>query len=546
MRRRAAAALGAAVLLVAASLALGAGGALAATGQEAWLQDDTALFNDTAGTFQRLRVLGVDRARIAVRWLSVAPRPSSRTRPNFDAADPAAYPAANWAGLDRIVNQARIYGITLNFNVVGGAPLWATGPGAPRGKPHPNWEPSAKEFKLFVRALGTRYSGNYDPATRLTTPGDPNDLAAVAFWSIWNEPDYGPSLAPQGVPGHLTVEESPRLYRGLVDAAWAGLQQTGHVSDQILFGEVAPRGYDNFGVFSGMRPLQFLRALYCVDVTYRPLRGTAAVLRGCPASAAGSRGFRHAHPGLFEASGFADHPYSRWFAPNVEQPNHPDYSSLADIRGLERALDRLQRAYGSGKRFAIFNTEYGYITSPPKHPTKRIPYISTSTAAQFLNQAEYISWRDPRIKSFMQYLLADPLPATSSDDFGGFASGLLTFHQQPKPTYDAWRLPLYLPLTTAHPGRSLEVWGCARPVFFARQDDPAAPETVEIQFRRDSGGNFTTLRAIAVTNQFGYFDTRISAPASGTVRLSWTYPANDAMLSPGTTAVSRSVHVSVH
>jgi hypothetical protein len=546
MARRGAAVLSAAVLLMVGMAALGSGSALASGNQEAWLQDDTALANDPAGTMQRLRVLGVDRARVAVRWLSIAPRATSHTRPNFNAADPAAYPAANWAPFDRIAKQARVYGISLNFNIVGGAPLWATGPGAPREKPHPNWEPSAHEFNLFVRALGTRYSGNYDPDTHLTTPGDPNDLPPVSFWSIWNEPDYGPSLAPQGVPGHLTIEESPRLYRGLVDAAWTGLHQTGHGGDQILFGEVAPRGYDNFGVFSGMRPLQFLRVLYCVDINYRQLRGTAAALRGCPATAAGSRGFRSAHPGLFEASGFADHPYSRWFPPNVEQPNHPDYSSLADIGGLERALDRLQRAYGSGKRFSIFNTEYGYITSPPKHPTRRIPYISTTTAAQFLNQAEYISWRDPRIKSFMQYLLADPLPATPSDDFGGFASGLLTFNQKPKPTYDAWRLPLYLPVTTARPGQSLQVWGCARPVFFARQDDPATTETVDIQFRRDSGGGFTTLHTIAVNNRFGYFDTRVSPPATGTIRLSWTYPSGDVMLSPGTTALSRSVHVKVH
>jgi hypothetical protein len=543
MGHRSAAVLTAVVLLVTGSMGFGGASASAATAQEAWLQDDGALLRDPFGTMQRLRVLGVDRARVAVRWLAIAPRPNSHTRPHFDAANPAAYPAENWAGIDRIVKAAQADGIGLNFNIVGGAPLWATGRGAPADKPHPNWQPSTKELNLFVRAVGTRYSGNYDPDTHRTTPGDPGDLPAVSFWSIWNEPDYGPSLAPQGVPGNLTVEESPRLYRGLVDAAWTGLHQTGHGRDQILIGEIAPRGYDNFGLFNGMRPLQFLRALYCVDAGYHQLRGSAAALRGCPSTAAGSRAFRRAHPGLFEASGFADHPYSRWFPPNVERPNNPEYTSLADIGFLERGLDRLQRVYGSGKRFQIFNTEYGYLTSPPKHSTKRIPYISTTTAAQFLNQAEYMSWRDPRIRSFMQYLLADPLSATRSNDYGGFASGLLTFNQRPKPTYDAWRLPLFLPVTAAHRGRSLEVWGCARPVFFARQDDPAASEIVQIQFKRDSGGGFTTLRNIGVTNRFGYFDTRISPPSSGRVRLTWTYPSDDSLLSPGTTATSRSVQV---
>ena len=545
MARRHAGRLSVVVLLATAALGLASASASASTGQEAWLQDDGALMYDPSGTMQQLRLLGVDRARVAVHWLFIAPRPNSHTRPRFDAANPAAYPAGSWRSLDRIVKAAEADGIAVNFNVVGGAPLWATGPGAPGSKPHPSWEPSAKEFNLFVRAVGTRYSGNYDPHTHRTTPGDPGDLPAVTFWSIWNEPDYGPSLAPQGVPGNLTVEEAPRLYRGLLDAAWTALRQTGHGSDQILIGEIAPRGVDNFGLFSGIRALQFVRALYCVDNRYRQLRARAATLRGCPSTAAGSRAFRRAHPGLFNASGFADHPYSRWHPPNVERPNHPDFTSMADIGQLERSLDRVQRAYGSGKRFAIYNTEYGYLTSPPKHPTRTTPIISTTTAALFLNQAEYMSWRDPRMKSFSQYLLADPVVPKLSNDYGGFASGLLNYKHQAKATYDAWRLPVYLPVTTTRRGGSLEVWGCARPAFYAMQDDPIAPEIVQIQFRRDSGGGFTTLRSVTITSRVGYFDTRISFPSSGTVRLIWTYPSDDSLLSPGTTAASRPVRVTV-
>ena len=48
-----------------------------------------------------------------------------------------------------------------------------------------------------------------------------------------------------------------------------------------------------------------------------------------------------------------------------------------------------------------------------------------------------------------------------------------------------------------------------------------------------------------VSSQFGYFDTRLAFPSSGRVRLTWTYPSDDPLLSPGTTAVSRSVRVSV-
>jgi hypothetical protein len=156
-----------------------------------------------------------------------------------------------------------------------------------------------------------------------------------------------------------------------------------------------------------------------------------------------------------------------------------------------------------------------------------------------------MSWRNPRIASFSQYLLADPEVPKLSNDYGGFASGLLDYRHRAKATYDAWRLPLYLPVTTARGGRTLEVWGCARPAFYARQDDPITPEIVQIQFKRDSGGGFTTLRSVTITSRSGYFDTRIVPPSSGTFRLTWTYPSDDALLSPGTTAASRPVHVKV-
>jgi len=106
MARRHAGRLSVVVLLATAALGLASASASASTGQEAWLQDDGALKYDPSGTMQQLRLLGVDRARVAVHWLFIAPRPNSHTRPRFDAANPAAYPAGSWRSLDRIVKAA--------------------------------------------------------------------------------------------------------------------------------------------------------------------------------------------------------------------------------------------------------------------------------------------------------------------------------------------------------------------------------------------------------------------------------------------------------
>jgi hypothetical protein len=536
-------------VLMTGTFAFGSPAAQASSGQVTMLQDDPNVFTNPTNTFARLRTLGVDRVRVSVRWMLIAPRSGSRHRPgHFNATDPAAYPAANWAALDRAVTEAGNQNVALNFNVVGGAPLWATPPGAPNdGKLHLDWQPSSREFGYFMRALGVRYSGNYNPHTKRLSPGNADDLPAVRFWSIWNEPDYGPSLAPQGAPGHLSIERSPWSYRSLLDAAWGALQRTGHTHDTVLFGELAPRGEARLGIFNGMKPMQFVRALYCVDSRYRRLHGSAASLRGCPSTSAGARAFPRQHPALFQASGFSIHPYSRWYQPSVEAQPDPDYAALAQIGNLERGLDRAQRAYGSHRRLPIWNTEYGYLTSPPKRspdPKNKVPYLNQSTAAYFDNWAEYISWRDPRLASFMQYLLADPLPSTRANDYGGFASGLLSYKGQEKPGYAAFRMPLYLPVTSSRRGRSLEVWGCVRPAHRAMVDVPADPEIVDVQFR-PAGGSFTTVKSITLTDPRGYFDARLRFPSSGTVRLHWTYPSDDPLLSPGDTIYSRNVSVTL-
>ena len=529
----------AATMLTAGLIALTAPRAQASAGQQAMFEDDVGLMADPVGTLAQLRLLGVQRVRVAVRWSAIAPRSASPQVPReFNGADPAAYPARNWAPWDAIVRDAQQAGIGVDFDLTGGAPRWALGSGRPRGNTNPNWEPSPRMYDAFVHAIGVRYSGSYDPRLKKLVPGGADDLPRVSFWSVWNEPDYGPSLAPQGVPGDLRVPNSPRMYRNLVDAAWSALQQTGHGSDTFIFGEFADRGYDYWGVFSGMKPLVFLRAMYCVDSAYRPLRGTAAALTGCPQTAAGSRRFRAQNPALFVASGVSDHPYMRWYPPDDEEQPDPNYSSLAEIGNLERAIDRLQEVYGSSRRFPVWDTEFGYITTPPKHDNQREPgiphyepWVSQSTAAYYLNWAEYISWRNPRIASFFQYLLQDPQPAVASDDWGGYASGLLNYNGSQKPTYGAWRLPLYLPATSAPTGHPLEVWGCVRPAHYATLDTDL-PQTVDIQLRSGSRGPFSTVQMVTIGGPGSscYFDVRVKFASSGTVRLAWSYPTLDQQL----------------
>ena len=526
--------------------------ALASHTQISISQDGPLLARDPYGTMATFRKLGVDVVRVIVPWSSIAPDPTSTRRPNFSASNPAAYPARNWAPWDAIVRDATADGIGLDFDVSGGSPRWADREAPPSYNPHFAWWPSASEFGDFVHAVGERYSGGYKPR------GASKALPRVSFWTLYNEPNFGENLGPQAIAGS-TVPVAAMMYRSIVDAAWSALAQTGHVGhDTILIGEITARGsgptpphggapQGNPGNFGQSKPLAFMRNVYCVDNSFRELRGSTASAIGCPTNAAGSRSFRAQNPGLFQANGFGFHPYPQNLPPTTDANTDPDFATFSQVGGLERELDHLQAVYGSGTRFPIYNDEYGYITDPPAK--QRVSagtgfYLSPAAAAVYDNWAEYLSWKNSRIVSFMQYPLQDPGPNAGS--YNGFASGLLTYTGKQKPAYDGFRLPLFLPVTSTRHGRSLEVWGGVRPSAYAKADT-GQNQVATIQFQKNSRGAFKTVKTVPVSGQ-GYFDVRITFPSSGTVRLAWRYPKVDPMFPPnaaGATVYSRYQQITV-
>jgi hypothetical protein len=299
-----------------------------------------------------------------------------------------------------------------------------------------------------------------------------------------------------------------------------------------------------WGVFNNMKPLIFLRSLYCVDSSYHELRGSAAAAQGCPTTAAASRNFRKQNPALFSASGFADHPYEEASAPNkpthlcggklcVGAPSDPNFADLPEIPRLESTLDRLNSIYGSRTHFAVWSTEYGFRTIPPD------PHegVSPTTAADYMNWAEYLSYKSPRLYSYSQYALIDQPPPAYFD------TGLINPNGTQKPGFAAYRMPLYLPTTTMKSGQKIEVWGGVRPAGFAKLDTGLA-QTVQIQFATGSTGAFQTVATIPITNPKGYIDSHLAFPATGEVRLAWSYPAGDPRLTGGA-VYSRTVNVTV-
>jgi hypothetical protein len=499
-----------AMLLVALATGLAPAAALADHTQESVFQDDQYLLDGptgaVVGTLVLLKTLGVQRVRVNVLWSSIAPQPTSRTEPaNFNAGDPADYPQGSFAAYDRLVEFAKQYGLGVEFNITAPGPLWAMRGNSPTSRAANHWEPNADDFLKFVYALGLRYSGNYA------------GLPRVNVWSIWNEPDQPGWLAPQSlrIKGR-EVAQSPRLYRDLVRAGYQGLYYTGHGSnrDTVLFGELAPEGYETPGFYTAMTPLPFLRDLYCVNNSYRPLRGTAATALGCPKS--GSRKqFVAANPALFQATGLAHHPYY-FFHPPSYSATDPNFAPLADLGRLERTLDRSLHAWGVRRQLPIYLTEYGYQTRPPD------PYQDVSPAQQatYLNEADYMAWRDPRVRSVAQFLLFDSAPDTryTPKDFAywdTFQTGLLYLNGTPKPAFTAYAMPIWIPSAKFARGARVFVWGELRAAPHNRR------QSARIQWR-SAKGSYRTLATVSTSSIRGYLTARVRPPGTGLIRIAWT------------------------
>jgi hypothetical protein len=488
-------------------------------------QDDAYLvFHPPAAvnrTLARLQSLGVQQVRVTLKWSTLAPSPMSRQRPaHFNAFDPAAYPAGAWAPYDHVVELAARHHISVEFNVTPPGPLWAMRHDSPTARAADHWAPSVLEFYEFVYAAGLRYGGSY------------GGIPHVGIWSIWNEPNQPGWLAPQWRSvGGKQVPNSPRLYRAYATVAYAALYFSRHVTpgDTILIGELAPEGYATPGFYTAMTPMPFLRALYCVDSAYRPLRGSAAAALGCPTSGS-TQAFVNANPVLFQATGFAHHPYyflhPPWFG-----ASDSNFAPLANLGRLERGLDRAFRAYGVARRLPLYLTEYGYQTDPPD------PYVTVSLQQQasYLNAADYIAWNDPRVRSVAQFLLYDSGPDAryTPGDFkywDTFQTGLLFAGGRPKPAYGTYQMPIWIPTPQVRRGARMRVWGQLRPATLI------GPQLASIQWR----GPHRRYSSFAhvLTNSSGYLNVLVSPPGTGQIRIAWR-PAHGALL------VSRSVSVSV-
>lgn len=471
-------------------------------------EDDDLLYTPPKQQYQTLRqikALGVDVVKVALIWRLIAPAQKATQPPPFNAADPSAYPVGVWNRYDLLVEEAHYLGLKVYFQIDPPAPRWGLSTQFPRGQGKVLGQvPDYDQFNQFVQAVGRRYSGSSHDIHGRAIP-------RVSMWGIWNEPNWRNWLNPIHLDVNgITQTSQPMLYRGLVNAAWRGLEQTGHGQDTILVGETANVG--------SVTPIKFVEDMYCVGPTYRALTGAAATAAGCPTSGDRSA-FVAANPGLFHMSGYAHHPYAFGIPP--AQPSRVATElALFNIPQLERVLNGIFAGYGTSRPggVPIYLSEWGYVTNPPN------PQYQTSLSQQatYLNQGEYLMWREPFVKALAQFLLTDvPPPPTSSPTpsqwLRTFTTGLIFSNGRPKPALAAYRLPIWVP--APRPGRRVLVWGQLRPA------NHSATQTGMIDFQAQGSSSWRQLAQVSTTSSEGFVLTHVAVPAAGLLRLGWKSPS---------------------
>jgi hypothetical protein len=493
----------AALLAATALFVLGAAPALASSTQESIIEDEhqmlglgpaarNAALDDAAG-------LGADGIRVVVLWRSIAPAADASKRPTgFDGKNPAAYPAPLWDPLDDVVRGAQARGLKVLLSPSGPIPVWASQCRSGRGVNKRTCKPNPALYGAFIRALGTRYSGAY------ADEDGGGVLPRVDRWSFWNEPNQPGWLTPQyEFRSGRAVPTAAKVYRSLARSALSGLRATGHGRDLRLLGETAPIGSSVSSCLRGRSGSSRSRCLARVKAD--PTTFIKGLLCVGPRTGLDCGRFSR-----LSVSGFAHHPYTRGGGvPPTTRPTTPGEITIGTGSRLHRLLDQGARAGRIARRLPIFYTETGFQTNPPD----TIFGVRPAQQAAYVNESDYMAYRDSRVHSMAQYIIVDEIPQSS------FQSGLRDRDGTPKLSFDAWRLPLWV----VKSGSGVRVWGQIRPL-------PDGGSTqVEVQ-QATSPGAYATVQTVNVASPKGFFTLRLPGSSGGTWRLRWTPPGGGAPL----------------
>jgi hypothetical protein len=457
---------------------LGAAPALASHTQTTYFEasEDLLSANTRPHTIAQLEHLGVKALRIELYWEAVAPGANDAQKPNFEATNPAAY---DWGEYVPVLAEAKRLGWQVLLTVTSPVPRWATA----NGKAPYVTRPDPQDFKEFMTAVAHEFGSE------------------VSLYAIWNEPNHPEFLMPQF--GSTGAPASGRIYRGLYEAGYEGLQAAGIAHPRVLFGETAPAGFDSVkselhshirkeradALLHPVAPLAFMREALCLNAKYKRA-GACEEL---------------------QMAGYSHHAYIEPAGPFAAPPDRDDVM-IGSLSHLSNALNLAAAAHAIPGGVPIYLTEFGVQS----YPNKQLG-VPVAKQAEYDAISERIAYENPRVAAFSQYLLKDdPLGgAPGSGVHGGtigFQTGLEYVNGTPKPLYFGFPIQL----TVTKHGRGVALWGHVRPTTGAT--------SVTVLVKARGAKRWRTL-ATAHTNSLGYWTLDSNTPGE-LWRVRWTSPAH--------------------
>ena len=426
-------------------------------------------------TLDEIAAMGVDRIRMVVFWSRVLPvgRPAS-----FDGSNPGD-PAYDFSPYDSFMRAAAERGFKVLVTISGLGPAWTNEGGAAEAPP------DVSAFGDFARAVATRYSGHYSPAS------GGGELPAATMWSVWNEPNLSLFLKPQYVDGR---PYSPILYRHLFIAAQDAIRAA-DPSVPILIGDTAPTGSTD-----SVDPVPFARGVLCLD----------------PATDQDPSCSERIDP-----AGWATHPYQGTGQAPFEPPAKGSFVTLSAIGSLTHVLHEAAVAGTVGTELPIYITEYGIQSRPDPLG------VPLQTQADWLSISEQLAYAYPRVRTYAQYLMRDDPPDhIPGVAYGGFESGLRFYDGPKKPSFDSFRLPL----AVRREGDKVSIWGLVRP----------ATGVTTAEVRVADGGIQKTLKRVR-TDPAGIISFDSSYLQGRLWQLRWRSPGGETFEGPWTRSYEYSV-----
>jgi hypothetical protein len=169
--------------------------------------------------------------------------------------------------------------------------------------------------------------------------------------------------------------------------------------------------------------------------------------------------------------------------------------TLRYISRLSTWLDRAAKQGRIARRLPIWITEYGFQTNPPD----RYAGTSLGNQAKWINESDWMAWRNGRIRSSGQYEMRD------EPNLQNFQTGLRFKGGKAKPALNAYRLPIW----PVQGRRGTKIWLQVRP-----ESQLGAPQKITIQYRKaKKTKSYRTLRTLTVTGPRGfvYLSTGVKA-----------------------------------